>query len=147
MEFLINSNFSVLNGRNYLKNDFTCIRPQGCSVVDYCFISQNDLLMFRDFNIKRPSELVNETGVVPVSIPDHSIISWSIDIPVNINSSSNNTVFESRSVKYDVNNIQDEFLLEQEIVSDLHNTVFNSFSAKLIYIHYPQRQIYFRYFK
>ena len=125
LEFLINSNFCVLNGRNYLKNDFTCIRPQGCSVVDYCLISQNNLSMFRDFGTIRPSEFVNETGVVPVSIPVHSFISWSIDIPVNINSSSNNTVFESWSVKYDVNNIQDEFLLEQEIVSDLHNTVFN----------------------
>ena len=67
LEFLINSNFCVLNGRNYIKNDFTCIRPQGCSVVDYCLVSHTDLSMFKDFTITRPSELVNITGIAPVS--------------------------------------------------------------------------------
>ena len=63
VDFLINSNFCVLNGRNYIKNDFTCIRPQGCSVVDYCYISHTDLSMFKDFNTIRPSELVINTGI------------------------------------------------------------------------------------
>ena len=81
--------------------------------------------MFKDFNTIRPSELVNNTGVVPVSVPDHSFISWSIDIPVDVNSSSKNTVSKNQSIKYDVSNIQDNFLQEPEIVSDLHNTVFN----------------------
>ena len=46
IQFLIDANFCILNGRNCLKNDFTCIRPQGCSVVDYCFISHDCLNIF-----------------------------------------------------------------------------------------------------
>ena len=125
MIFLIKSNFCILNGRNCIKNDFTCIRPQGCSVVDYCLVSHNELSMFKDFNTIRPSELVNNTGILPISVPDHSFISWSIDIPVNFPTNLKDISFENRSTKYDVRNIQDNFLQEEEIVSNLHNTVFN----------------------
>lgn len=33
-DVLITVNFIMLNGRNFVKNDFTCFRPRGCSVVD-----------------------------------------------------------------------------------------------------------------
>ena len=81
--------------------------------------------MFKDFNTIRPSELVNNTGILPISVPDHSFISWSIDIPVNFSTNLKDISFENRSTKYDVRNIQDNFLQEEEIVSNLHNTVFN----------------------
>ena len=31
-------NFCMLNGRNYVKNDFTCFTSQGQCVVDYCLV-------------------------------------------------------------------------------------------------------------
>ena len=81
--------------------------------------------MFKEFNILRSSDLVNTTGVVPISVPDHSFISWSIDVPFNISSKSIETLVENSFVKYDVRNIPDNFFLEQEVVTDLHNAVFN----------------------
>jgi exonuclease III len=37
-EFLRDGNMCMLNGRHFVTNDFTCIRPQGSSVVDYCLL-------------------------------------------------------------------------------------------------------------
>ena len=36
--FLIDSNCCVLNSRNFRKNDYTFLGPQGASVVDYCIV-------------------------------------------------------------------------------------------------------------
>ena len=46
VEFLINSNCCVLNGRNYTSNDFTFIWPQWASVVDYCIVPYEKLNLF-----------------------------------------------------------------------------------------------------
>ena len=42
-EFLIDTSCCLLNGRNHIGNNFTCIRPQGASVVDYSIIPHEDL--------------------------------------------------------------------------------------------------------
>ena len=47
LEFLINSNLCLLNGRNFTHNDFTSISAKGSSVVDYCIVSQDDLSLFQ----------------------------------------------------------------------------------------------------
>ena len=56
-EFLIDANCCLLNGRYYISNDFTCIRPQGMSVVDYCIIPHEDLDKYLDFNVQTVSDL------------------------------------------------------------------------------------------
>ena len=66
IDFLINSIFCVLNGRNCTINDFTCIRPQGTSVVDYCLISHNNVDMFTECTIHRPSDLINRTRLFQI---------------------------------------------------------------------------------
>ena len=43
LEFLMDNKMCVLNGRSKGQNDFTCIGPQGLSVVDYCFVSHDYL--------------------------------------------------------------------------------------------------------
>ena len=42
IDFLINTNMSMLNGRTSDRNDFTCISSLGCSVVDYCIVNHDD---------------------------------------------------------------------------------------------------------
>ena len=49
IEFLINCNLCMLNGRHCTKNDFTSISRKGCSVVDYCIVSHDQLSDFQDF--------------------------------------------------------------------------------------------------
>ena len=43
VDFLINSNFCMLNGRQNSKNDFTSVSTKGASVVDYCFVSHSEI--------------------------------------------------------------------------------------------------------
>ena len=126
IDFLINSNFCVLNGRNCTNNDFTCVRPQGTSVVDYCLISHSNLDMFTECTIHRPSELINKTDVVPISVPDHSFITWNLNIACSVSDRSV-PEFESNQTftRYDVHNIPESFLADHNIVSSLHNTVFS----------------------
>ena len=39
MEFLINTNMCISNGRNHSKNDFTSVSVKGSSGVDCCLVS------------------------------------------------------------------------------------------------------------
>ncbi len=46
IEFLINSNTCMLNGRNATNNDFTSVSAKGSAVVDYCVASYDCLDTF-----------------------------------------------------------------------------------------------------
>jgi hypothetical protein len=59
LDFLIDSNTCVLNGRNFVKNDFTSVSVKGCSVVDWCIIQQEYLQMFTEFSVIRSTELMS----------------------------------------------------------------------------------------
>ena len=50
---------------------------KGLAVVDYCFVSHDDLHIFDKFNVIRASVLC-QFGFIPSSIPDHSIITWDV---------------------------------------------------------------------
>ena len=63
LDFLMNSNFCILNGRNSIKNDFTSVSTKGSSVVDYCFVSHSD------FYVYTASELINLSGHKEAVIP------------------------------------------------------------------------------
>ncbi len=49
IDFLISSNFCILNGRNHINNDFTSIVATGKSVVDYCLVPHEDLTKYSKF--------------------------------------------------------------------------------------------------
>ena len=81
VEFLINFNCCVLNGRNYTSNDFTFIGPQEASVVDYCIVPHEKLNLFDSFEVIRMSDKLNDWNLFDTfdnltSMPDHSILSW-----------------------------------------------------------------------
>jgi hypothetical protein len=123
IDFLINTNFCMLNGRNCINNDVTCVRTQGVSVVDYCLVSHNDLDLFNGFQVIRASELVNTVGITPVSVPDHSVISWNILPPCSLSDVC--IPQEKASVGFDVREMTDAFLSDTEVVAQLHATVFS----------------------
>ena len=79
IEFLINVNICMLNGRNYDKNDFTCFMSQGQSVVDYCLVGYENIQNFHSFNLIRPRDLVDmsrcqQTIDPRTSVPDHALL-------------------------------------------------------------------------
>ena len=81
IQFLIDCNMCILNGRNYTVNDFTSVSVKGCSVVDYCLVSHEHLHHFTDFNVIRTIDLINKIGVrniLPRNMPDHSVLSWNM---------------------------------------------------------------------
>ena len=66
IDFLINTNLCVLNGRNSVKNDFTSISVKGCSVVDYCITPYDSLNYFTDFTVTRTTDLINKADALSV---------------------------------------------------------------------------------
>jgi hypothetical protein len=77
VDFLVFVNFAIMNGRNCVKNDFTCIRQQGLSVVDYCLVGHNSLHMYSDFTVIRSRKFVQTSGVHDyLGVPDHSVLTW-----------------------------------------------------------------------
>ena len=88
IDFLINTNLCILNGRNSVKNDFTSISVKGCSVVDYCITPYDSLNYFTEFTVTRTTDLINKayalSVLAPSSIPDHSLLSWNIVFNVRI---------------------------------------------------------------
>ena len=68
-------------GCNHISNHFTCIGPQGISVVDYCIIPHEDLDKYLDFNVQTVSDLINELHVIDSTAalatkPHNSVLSW-----------------------------------------------------------------------
>ena len=37
----------ILNGRDFIKNDFTSVSVKGSAVVDYCLVNHENLSSFR----------------------------------------------------------------------------------------------------
>ena len=80
LEFLIDNKMAVLNGRIGV-DDFTCVRPQGRSVVDYCFTTHEGFKYIESFYVKRVSEVLSEILWKPnCSIPDHSLLICDVDL-------------------------------------------------------------------
>ena len=83
IDFLINTNMCIFNGRGSGNNDFTSVSTIGNAVVDYCFVEYSKMCHFSNFSVIRAPDLINQTGNIAAfatnKIPDHSLLKWSID--------------------------------------------------------------------
>ena len=91
VDFLINVNCCIVNGRNSIQDDFTYVSTRGSSVVHYCLVPYENLSNISNISVKRASSLTTETGAIwqvdPVSkIPDHSFLHWSFGLDFFIHS-------------------------------------------------------------
>ena len=135
-DFLIDSNCCMLNGRNIISNDYTCIKSQGTSVVDYCLVAHEDIVKFTDFSVRKITDLMNEIDIIDsiepgTSIPDHSFLTWKYEIgvayKVENNPNNGNKIREftkfSREIPTDfLNGILDEVRQHiSNIESNIHN--------------------------
>ena len=68
-----------MNGRKGA-DEFTCISSKGCSVVDYCLISAEDLDDIDGFIVETMSRCEARlcSGEEGFRIPDHSVPSWKL---------------------------------------------------------------------
>ncbi|WAR11298.1 LOW QUALITY PROTEIN: hypothetical protein MAR_025478 [Mya arenaria] len=115
MTFMLMPDFAMLNGRDCLKDDFTCIRSQGCSVVvvDYCLVSHEKLHLFSNFSVMRARELVQKAEMHGfIGIPDHSFLTWEYDfdktyvresgVPISVQPHADNVIFRAKSIPDDL---------------------------------------------
>lgn len=72
----------MLNGRSECDQTFTSMLVHRALVVDSCTISYENLCNFTDIAVHLTADIVisigNIANIAPVSIPDHSLLSWNI---------------------------------------------------------------------
>lgn len=126
INFLTDINFAMLNGRIGL-NDFTYISPQGKSVVDYMCVPYEQLNEILDFKVLKMTDIINQVNFNPERIPDHSILLCEIKVPkLCTKRNSLQTTHESvtNTRKYRVNNIPDNFLVDDAIRDKINETIY-----------------------
>ena len=128
LEFLINSNLCLLNGRNFKHNDFTSISTKGTSVVDYCIVSQDDLPLFSEFAVVRVTDLISELGpvgtIAPTAIPDHSVLLCNIQTSNVIQGSiDGNSKPDHKYDKFRLSDITNNFLASDDILTKVNDTI------------------------
>ena len=72
LEFLMGNKLCVLNGRVPGNDNFTYIRPQGKSVVDYFFTQMDSMQYFKHMYVIPVSNLFIDKSMAPTcAVPDH----------------------------------------------------------------------------
>ena len=100
----------MLNGRSHSDN-FTCISSKGRSVVDYCIVQADYFQSISNFTVRTISEFLDNIGIVDAEqLPDHSLLSWLLEISVPLCAS---TIEEKESGKVHVL-ITEEYLADKE---------------------------------
>ncbi|CAG2197390.1 unnamed protein product [Mytilus edulis] len=122
------ANCCILNGRNFVNNDYTCVSTKGCSVVDYCIVPYDNLNLFKDFCVIRANDLVTSAGfdvngVDLKLIPDHSLIKWSIDLNAFMSNvqpkNENDKTFSTKFEKFDFNKIPANFMNTNNVYQNI----------------------------
>ena len=145
LDFCINSNMCILNGRNTINNDFTSISTKGLSVVDYALVPYCKLDCFQNFYVANSSELIHETqskGIIDPdhSIPDHSLLKWTFEVTKYIRGAGTQPgcYLEKHIMmeRYDFQSIPNDFMNTHETltcVNVLGNTLYDSQDIDYVY--------------
>ena len=113
LDFLVNINCCMLNGRQGSSNEFTYIEPRrGHSVVDYCLVPHKQLNESNDFVIYRATVLMQNIDITTVSNPeksvsDQSLLTWIVkfDEAVGIVREKHH-----QTIRYDTRKVPSDFL-------------------------------------
>ncbi len=82
IDFLVNTNMCMLNGRLSGKNDFTFIKTTGKSVVDFTLVPHEQLQFYSDFNVLTMTGAIRKHRLLPPDVlPDHSLLTWDLLLP------------------------------------------------------------------
>ena len=125
LDFLINSNICMKNGWKCINNDFTSVSIKGLAVVDYCFVSHDDLHMFNKLIVIRASvlyqDIIQQFGFILSSIPDHSIITCDIsaDYETRPHTKSPLATYD----KFDTQSIPEDFLMSAGCLAQINQII------------------------
>jgi hypothetical protein len=123
LEFLMSSKLCVLNGRVKGEDTFTCIKPQGRSVVDYFMTQLDSLKHVNHFYVKTVKDLLQDMNIMPTStVPDHSVLITDVGLSdyavvkrqPRVSSKSN-----EYDKQYNVSEIPPDFMTDGAVVNDI----------------------------
>ncbi|CAG2252849.1 unnamed protein product [Mytilus edulis] len=130
IDFLVSVNCCILNGRNFVNNDYTCVSTKGCSVVDYCIVPYDYLHLFSNFAVIRANDLVtlagyDLSGVDLKLISDHSLIKWNFDLSsfISVELLKKEELELSSFNKYDCKNIPTDFMNTDYIYLEINSFI------------------------
>ena len=125
IDFLLDVNCCIVNGRKSVLNDYTFVSPR--SVVDYCLIPYENWHYISIFSVIRASSLVTDAGVLgnidPSKLPDHSVLRWSFSLNCTFSTSAKSS-FSTVRTKYDVRNISNDFLADESTNDKLTHVIY-----------------------
>ncbi len=127
LDFLININCVMLNGRCGGINDYTSVSTKGLAVVDYAIVSQDMIHLCNNVHIIRALDLFKQAQLPGVcdpdhNISDHSLVSWTMLIDVHTSTiTDNNELPPLHIIKHDVSDIPMDFMCDNESLIQLHN--------------------------
>ncbi|XP_033731041.1 uncharacterized protein LOC117320594, partial [Pecten maximus] len=77
IDFLVDTNMCMLNGRLGSNDNFTHVSTRGRSVVDYVVVPHEQYTQYTDFKVHIMSSVINQIpNLVADSASDHSILEW-----------------------------------------------------------------------
>jgi hypothetical protein len=129
-EFMLSASVCVLNGRNFVHNDFT---SKDAAVVDYFLTPYEQLNKFDKVNVIRTRDLFELAGCVGKydpshGIPDHNVIQCELDLSSSVTLSSNvdETMGEDLTAsfkRYKLDEIPQDFMCDIETMNALQETI------------------------
>jgi len=125
IDFLINTNMIMLNGRKSSNNNFTSVSVKGSSVVDYCLIPQEKLDVYTDFNVILTTDLINKHcsigSVGPSCMPDHSFLTWNVSIKSVLVSCDQSHV--NSFDKFELKNVPQDFMNNESVLIEINKLI------------------------
>ena len=131
IDFLLSNKLCVLNGRINGCDNFTYIKPNGRSVVDY-FISFIECLpYFKHMYVKTCREISDDLLIMPTcTIPDHSVLI--LDVQISEFLQQNDSTVESKvfsnyyySKEFKVTNIPHNFMKSHSVSNEVHDFILD----------------------
>ena len=126
LNFLVDCNFCMINGRVKGKNDFTHVSHRGRSVVDYVLVPHEQLRDVTSMNISLMTETIERFDLAACDrIPDHSLLIWESEVFASL-SENNAGVDQNNSSsrkRFNVLNIPSDFLNNDETTILIERTI------------------------
>ena len=125
LDFLINCNMCVLNGR-LGDQDFTHVSKRGRSVVDYVCVPHEQFSHYSEISVHTMTDLVNMFDLHGQKVSDHSVISWTKQLyfpKPNTDHKIPKAAGSSHVTKYILNDIPPSFLKCEESLELVMSTI------------------------
>ena len=129
LNFLIDCNFCMLNGRTEGSNNFTHVSHRGRSVVDYVLVPHEQMIDVKSMNVCLMSEIIETFSLNGCEkIPDHSVLIGEIELlkynDINLQKPEIPSTHgaTSQTHRYNVQQMPNDFMNNPSILQQIQQT-------------------------